>query len=253
MTTMASSPFFHLTKPFTRTTLRNIRKALESDHGHHPTRKAAGNAAVLIPFCNVGGSPGILFEVRGKTLRSHSGEVSFPGGRVDPTDPNHLAAALRETHEELSILPQHVEVLGSLGPPEINLRGDMVVHPFVGFIHSDISQSLSLAEDEPLPSTQLPTATEISQPEVDTVFHLPLKALTSPLRLRSSMFRGHRPYWAIGVSDLVPGDSENHVIGKSSVSTEDDSEVGPGKYGALEIWGLSGWYLSLLMRKLRLY
>ena len=42
-----------------------------------------------------------------------------------------MHAALRETHEELGIDPSHVEILGEIGPPEINLRGDMRVYPIV--------------------------------------------------------------------------------------------------------------------------
>lgn len=47
------------------------------------------------------------------------------------TDPSYLDAALRETHEELGIGAQNIEILGQIGPPEVNLRGNMVVHPFV--------------------------------------------------------------------------------------------------------------------------
>ena len=76
------------------------------------------HAAVLVPFCNLNGNPGILLEVRGK-LRAHSGEVrwtfscvscryspkvvSFLGGGVDPTDKSFLHATLRRAREEVGI------------------------------------------------------------------------------------------------------------------------------------------------------
>ena len=46
-------------------------------------------------------------------------------------DPSFLAAAMRETHEELGVPPDRVEILGTVGPPEMNLRGNMEVWPFV--------------------------------------------------------------------------------------------------------------------------
>ncbi|KAL9713640.1 hypothetical protein Ac2012v2_003251 [Leucoagaricus gongylophorus] len=76
----------------------------------------------------------ITMLVRAKSLRSHSGEVSFPGGRIDDTDASFLDGALRETEEELGIRPEEVQVLGEIGPPEVNLQGDMRVWPYIGFV-----------------------------------------------------------------------------------------------------------------------
>ncbi|KAG1732020.1 uncharacterized protein EDB91DRAFT_1238857 [Suillus paluster] len=139
------------------------------------------NAAVLVPLCNCG------------KLRSHAGEVSFPGGRVDQ-DASFLDTALRETQEE-----------GFVYPPGA---------------HGTDTWSL----DDPLPSISLSSLT-VSQPEVATVFHLPFSAFVSPARIRFE-----------GVSD---------PLGRP--------EVGGGKEGRLEVWGLTGWYMSLLMRILRVY
>ncbi|KAG7093767.1 hypothetical protein E1B28_007415 [Marasmius oreades] len=257
MTSLYSSCLFNLSSPLTKTSLQHIRTVLTTQNKTYATPKASGNAAVLIPLCNVNNKPGILFQVRGKSLRAHSGEVGFPGGRADLTDTSHLHTALRETYEELGILPERVEMLGEIGPPEINLRGDMVVWPFVGFVHSATSCSMTLTDDEPLPSCDLASLrAAASRAEVDFVFHLPFSDLTLPHRLRSSLFRGNRPYWTVGVSDIV----EDGTIGNGSldgerngVIQEDDSEIGPGRYGHLEVWGLTGWYLNLLMRRLKMY
>ncbi|KAJ3745458.1 NUDIX hydrolase domain-like protein [Lentinula detonsa] len=255
------SPYFHLNRPLTRRSLRAIRDGLTSAQrldDQIPTETVTGKAAVLIPFANVIDVPGILLEVRGTAMRSHSGEVSFPGGRVDDTDETYVDAALRETREELGIGAHNIEVLGQIGPPEVNLRGNMVVYPFVGFVHANSSHSdHNLADDEPLPSCDLNTIREnVSQAEVATVFHLPLSALASPDRLRASLFRGHRPYWTVGVQDLVPDMAPSPTFEQPSQSGSDnvdDSEIGAGKYGNLEVWGLTGWYLYLLMKRLKLY
>ncbi|KAJ3756834.1 NUDIX hydrolase domain-like protein [Lentinula raphanica] len=260
--TFRSSPYFHLTRPLTRRSLKSIQDGLiNAQHldDQIPTELAPGKAAVLIPLANVMDVPGILLEVRGKMMRNHSGEVSFPGGRVDATDSSYVEAALRETREELGIGAQDIEILGQIGPPEVNLRGNMVVYPFVGFVHAGSSHSdhtNTVALDEPLPSCDLDAIRRnASQTEVDAVFHLPLSALTSPARLRASMFRGNRPYWAIGVQDLI-SDIPASFKGRMKQTEHDDvddSEIGPGKYGNLEVWGLTGWYLYLLMKKLKLY
>ncbi|KAJ3906365.1 NUDIX hydrolase domain-like protein [Lentinula edodes] len=260
-----SSPYFHINRPLTRRSLLDIKNGLLSAQcldDQIPTETAKGQASVLIPLANAMGVPGILLEVRGKTLRSHSGEVSFPGGRVDATDPSYLDAALRETHEELGIGAQNIEILGQIGPPEVNLRGNMVVHPFVGFVHAGPSRfdhNMADVDDEPLPSCDLDVIRRsVSQTEVGAVFHLPFSALTSPARLRASLFRGNKPYWAIGVQDLVPNGMPNPALIEDLPKQQeshslDDSEIGVGKYGNLEVWGLTGWYLYLLMKRLRLY
>jgi len=99
--------------------------------------------------------------------------------------------------------------------------------------------------DDPLRSISLSSLT-ISQPEVATVFHLPLSAFTSPARLRPDMFRVTNPYWAIDVTDLVEGfEGVSDPLGRP--------EVGGGKEARLEVWGLTGWYMSLLMRIIRVY
>jgi len=68
-------------------------------------------AAVLIPITDRA-EPGVILTQRPTWLRSHAGQVAFPGGKVDDSDENSIFAALREAEEELNIPPARVEVLG---------------------------------------------------------------------------------------------------------------------------------------------
>ncbi|KAF9462932.1 NUDIX hydrolase domain-like protein [Collybia nuda] len=211
---------------------------------------SVGNAAVLIPFCNIRGIPSILLEVRSRTLRTHSGELSFPGGRVDNTDTSFMETALRETHEEFGIRPERVEVLGELWPPELNLRGDMRVWPFVGFVRASLTKT-KISEDDPLPSIDLVSLqAEISQREVAAAFHIPLSSLAAPSNKRTCLFRDERPYTVLDVTDLIVADNGDKL--SVTVASDEKGDVCRGNKGRIEVWGLTGWYLSLLMKALEI-
>lgn len=70
-------------------------------------------AAVLVPII-LGPAPGILLTKRNAHLNKHGGQVSFPGGRIDATDADAEAAALREAEEEIALDRSRVEVLGRM-------------------------------------------------------------------------------------------------------------------------------------------
>ncbi|KAH0582938.1 hypothetical protein H2248_010837 [Termitomyces sp. 'cryptogamus'] len=222
----ASHSLISLTKPLTFRSLNVIRAALlglkeEADRSSNLI-VAPRNAAVLIPFCNVRGHPGILFELRSTSLRSHSGEICFPGGRVDKRDKSFLAGALRESHEELGIAPDRVDVLGEIGSPQLNFRGDMRVWPFVGFVHPEsvVSSIQNMSQDDALPSLDLLSLrSEVSSHEVALVFHVPLVVLADPRRHRTSSFRGSLPYITVDVQDVVE-DAGGREVGITSLSKE---------------------------------
>lgn len=76
--------------------------------------------------------PAVLLETRATTLRSHAGQVAFPGGAVDAGDPDPAFTALREAREEVGLDPTSVRVLGAL--PDLFLSAsDYVVTPVVGW------------------------------------------------------------------------------------------------------------------------
>lgn len=80
-----------------------------------PMRAALADAAVLVPLVGDRETRVILTR-RDDGLRHHGGQVSFPGGRVDPGDAGPLAAALREAEEEIGLRPIDAHVLGYLDP-----------------------------------------------------------------------------------------------------------------------------------------
>lgn len=75
--------------------------------------KATKPAAVLVPVVERA-EPSVLLTMRTPDLRSHSGQIAFPGGRIDPDDPTPLDAALREADEEIALDRQLVEPIGYL-------------------------------------------------------------------------------------------------------------------------------------------
>lgn len=80
-----------------------------------PTVTAARRAAVLIPLVHHDGQWQILFIRRAHNdLDRHSGQVAFPGGRIEPDDHDATAAALRETHEEVGIQAEQINIVGEL-------------------------------------------------------------------------------------------------------------------------------------------
>jgi len=96
-------------------------------------------AAVLAPLFWRGGEPWAYLTRRPMTLRTHPGQISFPGGGREAGDLTALHTALRETREELGIAPENVDVLGVLGAmPTIT---SFWVTPFVGVVPEDVKLS----------------------------------------------------------------------------------------------------------------
>lgn len=93
---------------------------LTGDHSldpHEWTDRGPGtprHAAVLVPIVPRSTGATLLLTERASGLRQHSGQIAFPGGKVDPDDPSPIATALREAEEEIGLDPRHVRPLGYL-------------------------------------------------------------------------------------------------------------------------------------------
>ncbi|OTG62921.1 CoA pyrophosphatase [Acinetobacter silvestris] len=94
------------------------------------------NAAVLIAITNES-DPKVLLTRRSVYLNNHAGEVSFPGGKRDPSDTSNIVVALREAWEETALNPFDVQLLGDL--PMERAKSGMTVKPVVGLIPADIN------------------------------------------------------------------------------------------------------------------
>ena len=102
---------------------------------HEPPAEVAESeqrSAVLLPLWDEGGEARILLTRRTAWLRSHSGQVAFPGGRVEPGE-SLVDAALREAWEEVGIDPRAVEVIGALGRLH-TISSQSGIYPFIGVL-----------------------------------------------------------------------------------------------------------------------
>jgi 8-oxo-dGTP pyrophosphatase MutT (NUDIX family) len=137
-------------------------------------------AAVLVPLVDHPRGLTILLTQRATHLANHSGQISFPGGRLEPTDPDVASAALREAQEEIGLGREHVEVLGCL-PDHAVITGFRVT-PVVGLVHPGFELVLDPTEvagsfEAPLrhlldPSTHARRQRRIAGEDVET-FELP--------------------------------------------------------------------------------
>ena len=140
-----------------------------------PDRPSLVPAAVLVGIVT-GPAPGILLTKRAQ-LRQHAGQVSFPGGRIDPGDATPEAAAIREAQEEVGLDPSHVEPLG-------RLRDYVTVSSY------RVTPVLALLSPG---FVSRPSAAEVA-----AVFQLPLAVLLDPdaPQRHSATLRGvPRSYW----------------------------------------------------------
>jgi 8-oxo-dGTP pyrophosphatase MutT (NUDIX family) len=95
-------------------------------------------AAVLVPIVDRP-KPTIILTERLATMRKHPGQISFPGGRIDPGDADATAAALREAEEEIGLPPHLVEVIGTADLYRTVTGFD--VTPIVGVVPPDLPLS----------------------------------------------------------------------------------------------------------------
>ncbi len=156
--------------------------AAQGDHLLNPEfidwvmSRATKPAAVLIPIVERREGLSVILTRRLDNLRSHSGQVAFPGGKIDPEDASPQAAALREAAEEVALDPMHAEIIGQL--PDYFTGSGYKIAPVVALIDG---------------AAQL----RANPQEVDYIFEVPFEFLMNQQNHRrgSREFQGKERYY----------------------------------------------------------
>jgi 8-oxo-dGTP pyrophosphatase MutT (NUDIX family) len=150
-----------MTVPLTEASLRDsLRRHLSARAPRRLPLASTIAAAVLLPLFERDGEAHVWLVKRPTSMRSHAGQVAFPGGKIDVGDGSLRETALREAHEELGIEPARVDVLGALDEVHTYVSG-FTISPWVGW----------LAPETPV----YPSATEVAR-----AFAAPLRAFLEP-------------------------------------------------------------------------
>lgn len=153
---------------------RKLGSVNEYEHGDHQLNpdarqwvldRAIKPAAVLVPFVERNNEIKVILTKRTDHLTSHSGQIAFPGGKIDSGDPDAGAAALREAQEEIMLQPGLAEIIGYL--PYYLTGSGYRISPVLALVDN-------AAELKPNPQ------------EVEYIFEVPLEFLMNPKNHRTS-------------------------------------------------------------------
>lgn len=148
----------------------------------------ARQSAVLLILTN-SENPEILFTLRSNKLRKHKGQISFPGGMIEPGE-SAQNAALRETFEEIGIEPDKIKIIGRISPLFVPPSNNLII-PFIGVI-------------EKMPELI------ISEQEVEECFTIEISYFTDPKNVstKKEILEGYEvdmPYWEVGKKSKLWG------------------------------------------------
>lgn len=141
-----------------------------------PERRTLRPAGVLVAVDLTTPAPSVILTKRSARLNHHPGQISFPGGKQDPSDADPVAAALREAEEEIALPPRAVDVLGTL-PPHETVTGFRVT-PVLALIRRPVTLSPEAGE-------------------VEEVFRVPFDFVTDPasFRVEGRRWQGRRRHY----------------------------------------------------------
>ena len=143
------------------------------------TKMTFKSAAVLVPITFENNEPMVVLTKRSKTLKEHSGQIAFPGGKVEKEDSCEMETAIRESFEEINLSSLDINILGTL-PKHLTITG-YSIRPFVAIIKN-------VKKMRPTPS------------EVSEIFQIPLEFLINKnnMQMQDLKFNGpKRCYYAI--------------------------------------------------------
>jgi len=161
--------------------IEEMKYKLNSDNSEKPSGRP--QASVLIAILNYGEyieNPELIYTQRSNHLSTHSGEVSFPGGKADDSDASLFETALRESNEEMSLKSEDVTELGKLN--YLISRHKIEVNPFVATI--DRPQDLKPNE------------------EIQEIFTVPLKFLLDPTNIERESIERQGSVWEVPTWNL---------------------------------------------------
>jgi len=148
--------------------IKHLRKNFAVDRaGIEEAGEFEGEAAVLVAVTDDPENPEIVLTLRADHLNSHSGEVSFPGGKWEQGDESLIVTALRESSEEVALPPEKVEII-NVRPVVYSLWG-IKVTPYIGIIPRGL--------------------TLVANPdELDSVFHVPVEYFLQDRRTSTDVY-----------------------------------------------------------------
>jgi 8-oxo-dGTP pyrophosphatase MutT (NUDIX family) len=126
--------------------LEKLEAALADYNPRRVDNPAAAPAAVLVLLRPLGGEAHVVFTERTAEVENHKGQMCFPGGCSDESDPNAEATALRETFEEIGVQSERVRIIGQLD--DMVTVSNFRVSPFVGVIDIETEYEYTISDSE---------------------------------------------------------------------------------------------------------